>query len=297
MVVGAIFYPHLYQFAFLLKYSLFVMLFMSYTKIKPSDLKVRPMHYALYALQWVVTLLVYIVLNPFDPNMAQGLSLIIITPTATAAAVIAMMLGGSIAFITSYLIPSNLLIAFIAPLFIGYLYPNSGQSYFETTLQILGQVSFLLVLPLILVWGLRYLIPKVHDRISRHSGLTFYVWMFTVVIVTANTIHSFEVNEDLTPQFGLLAGAATFFTAIVLYFIGQKTGAYFGGRRTDGRQAFGQKNTILAIWMALEFMNPVVAIFPSFYVVWQNILNSIELVIYRKEQKALRQNHDGNPEH
>lgn len=288
MVVGAILYPYLYQFAFLLRYSLFVMLFMSYTKIKPSDLKVTRMHYVLYATQWILTLLTYVVINPFNPDLAQGIALIIITPTATSAAVISMILGGSVAVITSYLIPSNIIIAFVAPLLIGWLYPDLGTSYLETTLQILGQVSFLLVLPLVLVWGLRYLIPKTHDKISQYSRFTFYIWMLTVTIITANTIHSFEVDENLTLQFGLLAGAASLFTAITLYFIGQKTGAYFGGQRTDGRQAFGQKNTVLAIWIALEFMNPVVAIIPSFYVVWQNVLNSIELVIFRKEQNRLK---------
>ncbi len=288
MVVGAIFYPYLYQFAFVLRYSLFAMLFMSYTKIKPSDLRITRMHYVLFGIQWIIALLTYVVVNPFSPYLAQGLTLIIITPTATSAAVITMMLGGSIAFITSFLIPCNVIVAFVAPLFISWLYPDLGSSYMDTVFAILGQVSVLLVLPLAIVWLLRYLTPRLHSRISSRSTYTFYIWMGTITIVMANTIHSFKTNDHLTLQFGLLTGAATFLTASTLYFIGQKTGAYFGGRRVDGRQALGQKNTVLAIWIALEFMNPIVALVPSFYVVWQNVLNSVELAIHRREQKALQ---------
>lgn len=289
MVIGALLYPYLYHLAFLLRYSLFAMLFLSYTKIRPSDLRLTRMHYALFGIQWVVALLTYVVVNPFSPYLAQGLALIIMTPTATSAAVITMMLGGSIAFITSFLIPCNIIIAFVAPLLISRLYPDMAGSYLDTVLSILGQVSLLLVLPLVIVWLLRLLTPRVHDAISGLTQFTFYIWMFTIAIVMANTIHSFETNEHLDLRFGLLVGVTTFLTATTLYFIGQKTGAYFGGRRVDGRQAFGQKNTVLAIWIALEFMNPVVALVPSFYVVWQNVLNSIELVIHRREQNALRQ--------
>lgn len=290
MVVGAVFYPYLYQYSYLLKYSLFIMLFLSYTKIKPSDLKVTKMHYFLFAIQWIVAMITYFTINPFSPYLAQGLTLIIITPTATSAAVITMMLGGSIAFITSFLIPCNIIVAFVVPLLIGWLYPGLGHSYLETSLAILQQVSMLLVLPLAIVWLIRYFSPKFNDRLSHFAGYTFYVWMLTITVITANTIYTFRTNEYLTPQFGLLAGTATFVTASFLYYVGQKTGAYFGGRRVDGRQALGQKNTVLSIWIAIAFMNPVVAIVPSFYVVWQNVLNSIELIIYRKEQNSKRTN-------
>lgn len=289
MVVGAIFYPYLYHFSSILKYTLFVMLFFSYTKIKPTDLKVEKMHYVLFALQWMIGILAYIVVEPFDELLAQGIALIILTPTATASAVITMMLGGSIAFITSFLIPCNILISFIAPLIIGWLYPDQAGSYIETTLSILGQVSFLLILPLVIVWALRYLTPRFHDRLTHLTSVTYYVWMFSVTIITANTIYSFETNEHLTLQFGLMSGALSFVAACTLYFIGQKTGAYFDGKRIEGRQAFGQKNTVLAIWIALTFMNPVVAIVPSFYVAWQNVLNSFELAIFRREQAKLKE--------
>ena len=44
-------------------------------------------------------------------------------------------------------------------------------------------------------------------------------------------------------------------------------------------QAFGQKNTTLAIWMAQVYLLPVVSMAPAAYIIWQNLFNSIQLSI------------------
>lgn len=107
--------------------------------------------------------------------------------------------------------------------------------------------------------------------------------MATVAVIAAKTVHTIVVNPELTLQKTAVYFVATMILAMVLYFIGQKSGAYFGGQRVSGRQALGQKNTIFAIWIAYTFMDPAVGIIPSFYVICQNILNSLELAIYSRE--------------
>ncbi|MGL5317864.1 MAG: transporter, partial [Bacteroidales bacterium] len=42
-------------------------------------------------------------------------------------------------------------------------------------------------------------------------------------------------------------------------------------------QSLGQKNTILAIWLTHTYINPMVAIAPASYVLWQNCINSYQL--------------------
>ena len=63
---------------------------------------------------------------------------------------------------------------------------------------------------------------------------------------------------------------------LVLFAIGKSI-----GRRYDdsvcGGQALGQKNTIVGIWLALTYLNPLSSIAPCAYVVWQNMLNSWQL--------------------
>ena len=47
----------------------------------------------------------------------------------------------------------------------------------------------------------------------------------------------------------------------------------------------GQKNTILAIWMAQTYLNPLSSIVPAAYVLWQNLINSYQL--WRKQRRQV----------
>lgn len=177
MVVGGVLYPYLYHLENLIIYTIFIMLVFAYTKVHPRDLKIEPLHYVLFAAQWILGLFIYFVLAPFSPLLAQGLALITLTPTATSATVITMMLGGSIAFVTSFLIPCNILVALIAPILLGALYPDTGASYWSTVFDILAEVSALLILPLVLVWTLRFTLPKVYAALANVPlGLFTYGW-------------------------------------------------------------------------------------------------------------------------
>ena len=62
------------------------------------------------------------------------------------------------------------------------------------------------------------------------------------------------------------------------------------GAGSAGAQALGQKNTVLAVWMAIAYLNPISSVAPAAYVAWHNIVNSMQ--IYRKmhaDAKAARQ--------
>ena len=59
-------------------------------------------------------------------------------------------------------------------------------------------------------------------------------------------------------------------------YIGKAVGRRYGDSVTGG-QALGQKNTGVGIWLTMTYLNPVAAIAPCAYVVWQNTLNSWQL--------------------
>ncbi|MDD2603048.1 MAG: transporter, partial [Prevotella sp.] len=46
----------------------------------------------------------------------------------------------------------------------------------------------------------------------------------------------------------------------------------------------GQKNTSFAIWVATAFLNPLSSVGPGCYILWQNIINSVEIWIARKNE-------------
>ena len=64
---------------------------------------------------------------------------------------------------------------------------------------------------------------------------------------------------------------------------GKRIGSAYHDRISAG-QALGQKNTVLAIWMAVTYLNPLSSVGPGSYVVWQNIFNSYQLWKKRKSE-------------
>ena len=42
-------------------------------------------------------------------------------------------------------------------------------------------------------------------------------------------------------------------------------------------QSLGQKNTFLAIWIAMTYLNPTSCIVMRAYLIWQNICNALQL--------------------
>lgn len=66
------------------------------------------------------------------------------------------------------------------------------------------------------------------------------------------------------------------FVCLVQFAIGKWVGGFFGDRVSAG-QALGQKNTIVGIWLTVTFLNPVAAVAPGAYVLWQNLVNSWQL--------------------
>jgi BASS family bile acid:Na+ symporter len=62
-------------------------------------------------------------------------------------------------------------------------------------------------------------------------------------------------------------------------------GALLGGEhfRQEASQSLGQKNNSFVIWVALTFINPLVAMGPTFYILYHNLYNSWQ--IYRFERR------------
>ena len=56
-------------------------------------------------------------------------------------------------------------------------------------------------------------------------------------------------------------------------------GRLLGGKKfsREASQALGQKNTTLTIYLALTYASPLIALGPTFYVIWHNLWNSWQL--------------------
>ena len=261
------------------------MLLLTFCKVPFRDLHFRPVHLWLLLVQIGGAILVYLSLRPLNILAAEGAFICVIAPTATAAAVITDKLGGSAASLTSYTLLGNIGTAIAAPLLFPLIHPlDQHIGFFASFLIILRKVFPLLICPFVTAMIIRRYLPKLHAKMTSYHEAAFYLWAVALIVVMAQTVNTL-INEPEDGMTEIWIALAAMVVCCLQFFIGKKIGARYQ-ERISGGQSLGQKNTILAIWMAHVYMTPISAIGAGSYVVWQNIINSWQLWKQRKNEEA-----------
>ena len=253
---------------------IFTMLFFTYCRVDITKMRVTMMHFWLFAAQVVGAMVLYTLCEPLGQTVAQGAMICALAPIAMAAVVIGGMLGANIENMTTYSLLCNVATAFVAPFILSWT--GNGEC---TLTQILTKVAPLLVAPFIAGQFCRFALPRVAGWVADHSRYSFYIWLFSLTIVVGRTT-AFVIDHsvtDITTEIILAVVAAVI--CIAQFALGRKIGAKYGDVVAGG-QSLGQKNTILAVWMAQSFLNPLSSVAPTAYIIWQNIVNSYQ--IYKK---------------
>ena len=281
MIAGFVAHELATSMAFLTPYLLFAMLLVSYCKLDIRSLRVTPMYLWMLAMQFVLAWVVYGLVSLYDPIVAQGAFICLFCPTATSAPVVAAMLGGNLSLLVGYSLLCNMLVAFTAPIFFSLIGVHTELAFFDSVMIICKQVLPLLLLPLLLAVLMQRYAPRLHNAVRNRPSISFYLWVVALFIVVGKSV-GFVMKQPLSslPQEIALALLALV-CCVAQFVIGRKIGARYGDR-VSGAQGLGQKNTVLAIWMALTYLHPIASIAPASYVIWQNIINSGQIM--RKEQ-------------
>jgi BASS family bile acid:Na+ symporter len=263
---------------------IFVMLFVTFCKVYPRELKLVPWHLWLTLIQVVGCVAVYYALAPFNKIVAEAAMVCVICPTATAAAVITGKLGGSASSLTTYTLLSNLFATVVVPLIFPIVEPHASGDFFTAFLMILKKIFPLLICPFLAACLLQVTLPKVNAKITSCRDLAFYLWAVSLSIVTGKTVKSL-VESQADPGVEIWIALAALAVCCLQFILGKSIGGAYNDRISAG-QALGQKNTVLAIWMAYTFLNPLSSVGPGSYVLWQNIINSWQLWKKRKKEAA-----------
>lgn len=266
--------------AFLTPFLIFAQLLLTFCKVTPRELLPCAWHGWLLLFQFFACgiLTVALLFVPMDiayKEIFEAAMVCLICPTATAAAVITGKLGGSASSLTTYTLLSNLLAAIVVPLLFPLVEPHADLSFFTAFLKILSKVFPLLLCPFFLAYLLHVFLPSIHKCLLNFSDMAFYLWAVALAIVTGQTVKSL-VNSEAEIWIEILIALAGLVTCAIQFYLGKRIGSAYNDRISAG-QALGQKNTVLAIWMAYTYLNPLSSVGPGSYVLWQNIFNSWQL--------------------
>lgn len=204
----------------------------------------------------------------------------IIGPCAAAAPVVTSKLGGNLEQMTTYTFLSNFITALLIPVCFPMIDKAADISFGAAFLQILYEVCVVLLLPMLLAYIVKHGFHRFHRWVTGVKDLSYYLWGCSLMIVTGTTVKNI-VHAETSAWFLALIALLGLLLCIVQFATGRFIGHYFDAT-TEAGQALGQKNTAFAIWIAYTYLNPLSSVGPGCYILWQNIINSVEIWHYRK---------------
>jgi BASS family bile acid:Na+ symporter len=269
--------PQAHVFSYLIQYLLMVMLFFAFL-----DIELKPQGFQKSVL-WVllanvaVAFLGYALLSRFDLMLALAAFMTAIAPTAIAAPVIIGFIQGEVEFVVASVLLTNLASALVVPLALPSLLGKVIQISVWEVLQPELVVTFV---PLLLAQLVARL-PEDAQRVIRKGKVTsFPIWLVNLFIISAKAADFLRNdNTNSMSALGIIA-----LVSLVICIINFGVGALLGGRShwQEASQALGQKNLSFVVWIALTFINPLVAMGPTFYILYHHLYNS--WLIYQFEK-------------
>lgn len=258
MLIGAFGYKLFLPLAPMLPWLIFFMLFFTFCKVNPLDLRLHKWHWAVLFAQLFFSFGTYALVMTFTGNkiLAQGLLMCFIMPTATAAPIIAGKMGGSIQNLTTFTLLSNFATAIIVPATFPLINPAADMTFLPAFLLILSRVAPLLLGPFFAAWLLRIGFNTYYRKTSftSSSGSTgttprqfelpknlavvpFYLWVASIVILMAVVTNTTISNFQFQISNILILLVSSFFACLIQFGLGKLIGFYLpaASKGTDYR--------------------------------------------------------------
>lgn len=278
-IIAGLLVPEAHWLVFLVPYLVAAMLFFSFLDLSIGPHSFGHGTWAVLAANIAIAFVGYFVLLPFSLDLALVAFFAGISPTAISAPAITSLLGGKVDFVVASVITTNLFMAALLPPVLPLV---AGAEADVSTLEVAQVVLFIVIVPMALA--------RIVDRLPfgplarKGKPYTFYVLPPCIFLTTSRAMH-FITREISVPLTTLAAVGAVSLTVCAVSFA---MGAAIGGpaRRREASQSLGQKNNSFTIWLALTFVNPLAALGPTFYVVYHNVYNSLQLYVMERRRRT-----------
>lgn len=277
-IIFGILLPYGHEYTWLFRPNLMVMLFFSFLGVHFSKEMVRKDHLVILGINITLPLLLFSLFQFIDTNAALAVFAISIAPTAVASTVLADFFKRDVSYVTASVLITSPVIAIVLPLMLPFLIEVKGD---VSVLDILYAILSLIFVPLILSILIKKILPRFTQQLLKVKRIGFLLFLVNVYIASANARHFLENNgEDNWSSVGIIA-LLVGLTCLLQFGIGGWLGR--PQYTIEGGLSLGRKNTMFALWVCLTFISPLVALGPMFYIIFQNLYNTAQLL--REERK------------
>lgn len=275
------FVPWMHIFSFLIQYLLMVMLFFAFLDIEFKPLKFQRSVIWVLLANLAVAFIAYMVLVPFDLTFALSAFMTAIAPTAIAAPVIIGFIQREVDYVVASVLLTNIASAVIIPLTLPSLL---GVEIQISIWEVLQPVLVVMFVPLILARLVAFLPFRAQIALRKGKSFSFPLWLINLFLISTNA-SNFLRNSPSNSALVLFTIASI---SLVICIVNFGVGAILGGRHhwQEASQSLGQKNLSFVIWIALTFINPLVAMGPMFYILYHHLYNSWSIYRFEKRRDA-----------
>ena len=275
------FIPQAASCTFLIRYFLMVMLFLIFMQVKVQGMRPRKTHWRILIANIAIGLAVWLLASlSGSRDLAHAAFFTGITPTASAAPVIMRFLGGDVEFVVTSFLTTNIGVS----LSLTGLIPLVTGNF---TLNFLGNVAwnlfFLIGIPMTAAFIVRKLYPKGKELAPKLAYFSFLLWL-SMLFLTASSASAYIRRTSVSPLILLEIAGLSALICTVNFALGHVlAGKEF---RRESSQSLGQKNTMFTLSLAMTFSGPLAALGPTFYVLWHNLWNAVQMFLHDRRKIA-----------
>ncbi len=254
------------------------MLFFAFLNIRINRHILRKEHLYIIVLNLILPIIVFSLIQFWNHTVAIAVGLIALAPTGAVSTVWAAMFKKKIEFVTASVFLTSLLIAFVTPIVLSF-FTRSGHEVSVT--EILLPVMTVLIGPLLISQVIKRFLPRLASGINKRKGIVFYFFIAAAYLASAKASHFIREDQETDLAIILTIATAVAVLCALQYFLGE-----WVGRKYDSIEVglgLGRKNTVFSLWLGLTFINPVAALGPIFYILFQNIYNSIQMYYFERK--------------
>jgi hypothetical protein len=173
---------------------------------------------------------------------------------------------------------------------LGLLPLVTGNFTFAFFRDVVFNLLLIIGIPISAATVTRLFFPSAKEWPAKLANFSFALWVAMLFIIAGSAsaflhqskgISTFVLVE--TALLTALICAADFFAGFLL---GEKR------YRRESSQSLGQKNTTFTIFLAMQFANPLVAMGPTFYVLWHNLWNALQMLLHDRRQRHRKEKHE-----
>lgn len=261
------------EWKFLIRPNLMAMLFFSFLSIKLDRQLIRRGHLFILISNLALPVVFFLLLKNVDQTIALCAFIIGLIPTAVAAPILAQIMDRDVGIVTFSVLLTTPVVALSTPLLL--LLVLDAQTQFSLS-EIILPILTLIGIPLVLSQIIRRVTPLNHmDQLKKLGKITFPLFLLNLFIACGDASRFLQNNSDYERS-TLLGILSVTIAAVLLQF---QLGRLFGSTRTrvEFSLSLGRKNTMLGIWLAITYFEPIIILGPVCYILLQNIYNSLEI--------------------